>query len=130
MVSLVDDETVVVEVELVVVEPPDVVVVVGNVGKVTGTETIGTVVVTQPTTGRQSSGAAGALLVNAPATRTPAAQIAAPALRRAAVTSLGVGRGEVIGSRFFRRGDCGLLSTSANDAGNRLPPMGQCERQI
>jgi len=99
---------------LVVVEAPGTVVVVvpivvvvvpgsvGSVGAVTpGRETAGRVVVTQPTTGRQSCGAAGALLVNAPATRMPAAKIAAPATTRAAVASLcrrGVGGGEVMAS--------------------------------
>jgi len=88
-------ELVVVAVELVV-EPPGAVVVVvpGSVGRVgtvtvTGRETVGTVVVTQPTTtGRQSCGAAGALLVNAPATKRPAMRIPAPAATRAAVASL------------------------------------------
>jgi hypothetical protein len=103
-------ELVVVTVELVVVELPgsEVVVVpgsVGTVGKVTGTETMGTVVVRQPTTGRQSSGAAGALLVNAPARRMPAAKMTMPALTRAAAESLclrEVGGGEVMASLVFR----------------------------
>jgi hypothetical protein len=83
-----------VEVVELAVEPPWVVVVVvtgtvGRVGKVTpGRGTVGGVVVTQPTTGRQSWGAAGALLVNAPARSRPAAKTNAPPRMRAAVASL------------------------------------------
>jgi hypothetical protein len=98
------DEVVVVAVAVeLVVEPPCTVVVVapgrvGSGGKVTGRETVGKVVVTQATTtGRQSCGAAGAVLVTAPARRMPAPKIPAAAPARAAVTSLWrrcVARGE------------------------------------
>ena len=73
------------------VPPPGVVVVVvvvvvvlmGRVGSVTvGRVTDGTVVVTQPMTGKQSSGAAGTELENAPAARSPVANTAAPASTR------------------------------------------------
>jgi hypothetical protein len=81
---------VVVLVESVVefVLPPVVVVVVvvvamGRVGSVTvGRVTDGTVVVTQPMTGKQSCGAAGTELENAPAARSPIANTAAPASTR------------------------------------------------
>jgi hypothetical protein len=103
-----DDGLVVVGVELVV-EPPGTVVVVapgsvGSGGKVTGRDTVGKAVVTQPTTtGRQSCDAAGALLVTAPARRMPAPKIPAAAAR-AAVTSLWrrcVARGERTVSLFL-----------------------------
>ncbi len=68
---------------------PVAVVVPGRVGTVTpGRGRVVTTVVTQPTTGRQSCGAAGALLVNAPADKTPATRIPAPTTTRAAVASL------------------------------------------
>jgi hypothetical protein len=104
-----DDGLVVVAVELVV-EPPGTVVVVapgsvGSGGKVTGRDTVGKVVVTQPTTtGRQSCDAAGALLVTAPARRMPEPKIPAAAAARAAVTSLWrrcVARGERTVSLFL-----------------------------
>jgi len=108
-VVVVDDEVVGVAVELVV-EPPCTVVVVGpgsvgSGGKVAGREPVGKVVVTQPTTtGRQSCGAAGALLVTAPARRMPAPKIPAAAPARAALTSLWrrcVARGERTVSLFL-----------------------------
>jgi hypothetical protein len=79
---------------------------VGRTGKVVtpGSETVCTIVVTQPTTGRQSCGAAGALLANALATRMPAAKIPLPAMMRIAVPSLwrsGVGRREVMRAASF-----------------------------
>jgi hypothetical protein len=99
---------------VVVVEPGvvvagDVIVVVvpgsvGTVGKVTGREVVGSVVVMHPTTGRQSCAAAGALLVNVPGTRIPAAKIPPPARTRAAARSLrrtDVGRREVMASLFL-----------------------------
>jgi hypothetical protein len=70
----------------------------GSVGTTTGRGTVGTVVLTQPITGGQSSGAAGAAVVNAPAARMPATRTTAPAEMRAAVASRcqrGVGGGEV-----------------------------------
>src|SRR5207249_4283329 len=100
----------------------------GTVGKVTpGRDTGGKGVVTQPTTGRQSCGAAGALLVNAPARSRPAAQIPAPPMTRAAMARLGrtgVGRREVMASLFFRLGGCLRLSTSADNNCIKLPPKG------
>jgi hypothetical protein len=86
--------------EVVVVVPGSV----GSIGTVTGKEMVGSVVVMHPTTGRQSCGAAGALLVNVPGTRIPAAKIPAPARTRAAVRRLRraeAGRREVMASLFL-----------------------------
>jgi len=112
---------------------PVAVVVPGRVGTVTpGRGRVVTTVVTQPTTGRQSCGAAGALLVNAPADKTPATRIPAPTTTRAAVASLWrgrLGRREVMASLFFRFVGIGQVSTSANGVCNNFPPKRQSGRR-